>query len=266
MISIDGVHLERDLGLHLLAESEETIIPQVRQDSIEIPGRHGEIVFDSYLESRRLFPTILIPSQATLTDVQDILRRVSSLLLNEYGQPKDVKVIYDYEPDKFYLCRMNGYLSPDRIARTGKFLIPLYANDPMAFSLKKSDEITWGSDMPINSDIYWGSGVTNFTITSNQTVILINSGSVAIKLSFLLEGKGNNVWIAANGKSFSLKNFSNAKFDVRGEDYSVFKNGVYDMQAYSGEFIELMPGPNKVRITGSSMNLKFSESHHYKYV
>ena len=87
MISIDGVHLEKDLGLHVLADSEETMIPQVRQDSIEIPGRHGEIVFDSYLESRRLFPTVLIPSQATLADVQRILRKVSSLLLDEYARP-----------------------------------------------------------------------------------------------------------------------------------------------------------------------------------
>lgn len=265
MMSIDGVHLERDLGLHLLADSEETMIPQVRQDSIEIPGRHGEIVFDSYLESRRLFPNVLIPSQATLADVQSILRKVSSLLLDEYGRPKDVKVIYDYEPDKYYVCRMNGYLSPERIARAGKFLIPLYANDPMAFSLKKSNEITWGSDMPILSDIAWGSGITNFAVNFPQTVTIINNGTVAIKFSFLLEGRGSNVSISANGKTFTLGTFSGTTWDVRGDEYSIFKNGAYDMNSYTGDFLELLPGENKVRFEGTGLNLKLSESNYYKY-
>ena len=266
MMSIGGVHLERDLGLHLLAESEETVIPQVRQESVVIPGRHGEIVFDSYLESKRLFPSVLIPRQATLYDVQDILRKVVSLLVDEYGRPKDVKVVYDYEPDKYMVARMNGYLSPERISTAGKFLIPLYANDPFLYSSLKSNEITWGSDTPMMAEIQWNTGVTEVFISSPQTVTIVNSGTITSRLSFFLEGSGTNVSIKLNGKTFSLGTFSNTSWDVRGEDYTIFKNGSYNISDYSGEFLELKPGSNTISFSGTGMNLNFSESNRFKYL
>jgi predicted phage tail component-like protein len=264
MLSIDGVHLENDLGLHLLAGSDETMMPETRQDTLTIPDRHGAIVFDSYLEPRRLFPQILIPSQATLNDVQGIVRKVSSLLVDEYGKPKDVKVIYDYEPDKYYIARLTGYISVDRIAKTGIFLIPMYAYDPMAKLIMESNEIDWNSDLPIDADVLIDTGLGVHTITSPVTLDIVNSGTNTLRFSYILEGSGTDVTLSANGKSFSFNPFTNVKWEVDGEKYNLFKNGVYVFR--DANFIELKPGNNKVTITGTNLNLTLTEKNRYQYV
>jgi predicted phage tail component-like protein len=264
MLSIDGVHLENDLGLHILAGSDETMMPETRQDTLTIPDRHGAIVFDSYLEPRRLFPQILIPSQATLNDVQGIVRQVSSLLVDEYGKPKDVKVIYDYEPDKYYIARLTGYISVDRIAKAGIFLIPLYAYDPMAQFIVEAHEIDWDSDVPIDADVLIDTGVGVHAITSPVTLDIALSGTNALKFNYTIEGSGDNVTLSANGKTFSLGSFTNATWEVKGKEFNVFKDGAYVMP--DTNFIELLPGNNLVTITGTNLNFTLTEKNRYEYV
>jgi predicted phage tail component-like protein len=264
MLSIDGVHIENDLGLHLLADSDETMMPDTRQDTLTVPGKHGVYVFDSYLEPRRFFPYILIPSQATLNDVQGIVRKVASLLVDEYGKPKDVKLIYDYEPDKYYIARFTGYIAIDRVAKTGRFPIPFLAYDPMAKLIMESHEIDWDSDLPIDADVLIDTGLGVHAITSPVTLDIVNSGTNTLRFSYRLEGSGTDVTISANGKSFSLGAFSNTKWEVDGEKYSVLKNGAYNMP--DTNFIELKPGNNDVTITGTNLNLTLTENVRYQYV
>ena len=253
MMSIDGVHLERDLGLHLLADSEETIIPQVRQDSIEIPGRHGEIVFDSYLESRRLFPTVLIPSQATLTDVQNILRRVSSLLLDKYGRPKNVKVIYDYEPEKYYICRMNGYLSPERVAKTGKFLIPLYANDPFAYAemlAYEPESKTYDTGHVYNvGDLYPNPVKVDWRFTTQYSSIY-NHSLFATPLLINIEGSVEDMRIhnMTNGQAIMFDGLQSGLINIG--DLTVTKDGANLMTKMRGDFVYLDPGENMIELHG----------------
>lgn len=272
MMSIDGVHLERDLGLHLLADSEETMIPQVRQDSVEIPGRHGEIVFDSYLESRRLFPTVLIPSQATLTDVQNILRKVSSLLLDRYGRPKDVKVIYDYEPEKYYICRLNGYLSPERVARTGKFLIPLYANDPFAYApmaaydpktkQNYNSEIQYdaGNKYPNTAEFNWiykkhYSGLSNYSYYATDLILTIQ-GTVASPTITHLE----------TGTKIKLPTINNGSIEVDSSNFTIKVNGMVDLTNTNAAFIELVEGSNSLLFESSSPNAKVTFNWKHKFI
>jgi hypothetical protein len=142
----------------------------------------------------------------------------------------------------------------------------MYAYNPMAHFIVPSDEVSWDSDIPILADLYWGTGVSEFSITSPQSVTIMNSGSVATKLSYTLEGTGTNLTVSANGKSFSLGTFTNAKWEIQGDEYSILKNGVYDMSNYTGDFIELLPGENLVRFSGTNLNLLLSESNTFKYV
>lgn len=264
MLSIDGVHIEKDLGLHLLASSYETMMPDTREEILTVPGRHGAYVFDSYLQPRKFFPNILIPSQATLNDVQGIVRKVASLLVDEYGKPKDVKIIYDYEPDKYYIARFTGYISIDRIAKAGIFPIPMQAYDPMAKLIMESHEIDWDSDLPIDADVLIDTGLGVHTITSPVTLDIVNSGTNTVRFSYTLEGSGTDVTLSANGKSFSLGTFTNVKWEVEGEKYSVKKDGVYNMP--DTDFIELKPGNNDVTITGTNLNFTLTENVRYQYV
>lgn len=43
MLSIDGVHIENDLGLHLLADSDETALPRCEKTPYRSPDGTGNI-------------------------------------------------------------------------------------------------------------------------------------------------------------------------------------------------------------------------------
>src|SRR5690625_5058665 len=115
-VIIDGVRLA-DLGIHLLADSEEPILPNVRTQSVVIPGRHGAYDFGSYFEPRLLTLSCGINNQASLYHVQALVRKFSDLFLDQYGRPMDVTVEYEYELGKQFMellvreCQINIILS-----------------------------------------------------------------------------------------------------------------------------------------------------------
>ncbi len=61
-----------------------------------------------------------------------------------------------------------------------------------------------------------------------------------------------------NGKSFSLDSFSNSEIEINGENYTVTKNGVNAFMDIEGDFLELLPGQNKIEITGTGMDFTLS--------
>jgi predicted phage tail component-like protein len=259
MLSIDGVHLENDLGLHLLAGSDETMMPETRQDTLTIPDRHGAIAFDSYLEPRRLFPQILIPSQATLNDVQGIVRKVSSLLVDEYGKPKDVKVIYDYEPDKYYIARLTGYISVDRIAKAGIFLIPLYAYDPFAYS--SEERLITGLSNIARSTDNEGSVITKPIIELSSLPGQIQSIDMAS------EEEGNdlgnlpllNPVVNINGNEIRYSGELSGTVIIDSKEMVAKEGSINSLMKISGDFPVLHTGNNTVSVTddnGAIGNIK----------
>src|SRR5690625_1768149 len=145
-VLIDGVRLA-DLGVHLLADSEEPILPNVRTQSVVIPGRHGAYDFGSYFEPRLLTLSCGINNQASLYHVQALVRKFSDLFLDQYGRPKEVTVEYEYDLGKQYTAKLASEVSINRIVRAGLFQVPLIAYDPYAYSTFTSDEVTWGSEV-----------------------------------------------------------------------------------------------------------------------
>jgi predicted phage tail component-like protein len=273
MLSIDGVHLENDLGLHLLAGSDETMMPETRQDTLTIPDRHGAIVFDSYLEPRRLFPQILIPSQATLNDVQGIVRKVSSLLVDEYGKPKDVKLIYDYEPEKYYIARLTGYISVDRIAKAGIFLIPMYAYDPFAYSISTAyDEIKEYN----SGDTYEGVGTlypnpVHIDLKFNkQSSSVYNHSSIETPLNLKVRGyvKSLKITNLTTGQTLKIDTTVNKGdvLEINGSGAVIKLNGIDIMKTKKGDYITLIPGRNDLSFTSVSPDGTIEYMWEHKFV
>lgn len=260
MLSIDGVHIEKDLGLHLLEGSNEPILSDTRDNDITIPGRHGSYPMESYMGSKPFFEEILIPDQASLRDVQRIVNKIKPLILDVYGKPKPVKLIWDYEPDKYYIAKFSGYISINRIHKAGIFFLPFTAHDPMAKATVENHEINVDStivsvDDDYSIDTVW---INDVQITTPQTLETYVNG-YAIRPTILITGSADNLTFHSNGKSFSLKNFKNSTFEIKGENYTILKNGVNGFnERNSKDFLELLPGMNKIQVTGSNMDFKLS--------
>jgi predicted phage tail component-like protein len=278
MLSIDGVHLENDLGLHLLAGSDETMMPETRQDTLTIPDRHGAIVFDSYLEPRRLFPQILIPSQATLNDVQGIVRKVSSLLVDEYGNPKDVKLIYDYEPDKYYIARLTGYISVDRIAKAGIFLIPMYAYDPYAYAGMTAYDPTnsqvYNTGLQFDSGLMYPNGTSFLWAYNKHYSGVYNYSYYITPLRVVIEGEVINPKITnqITGKTMSIgiQLKAGEKLYIDGQNLTVIhevngirSNSITNLQ---GDFIGLISGDNPLLFEGGLPNATVTFNWEHKFL
>ena len=144
----------------------------------------------------------------------------------------------------------------------------LTAFDPYAYSTVTADEVVWGSEV-ITFERYYllGMGGTGggHTITSPQTVPVHLTGE-ALRPVIEINGRANGLKISANGKSFSLPNFTNTQWEIDGESYVVKRNGVEDLSAMTGNFIELFNGDNDVSIAGTNMNFELTIKYRDKYV
>ena len=114
------------------------------------------------------------------------------------------------------------------------------------------------------NSVLWGMGETTHKITSSQVISLVYSGTKSIRAGFRLQGSGTNVKIAANGKTMTFGNMTNTTFDVDGETYTIKENG--EDRLVSAEFIDLFHGENRLTITGTNLNLTFTERLTYQFI
>lgn len=228
-VSIDGVRLA-DFGVHLLDESAEPALPQTRDNTLTIPGRHGEYDFGSYFGARPLDLACGINNQASLSDVQKLVRELNTLLLDEYGRPKTVRLVYDYEPDKHYNAKFSGAMPIERIARAGTFVIPMTASDPFAYSDSDAydqDAILYDTGKQYDNGImYQNKGVVNWLYSRHYSGAH-NYNLYVSPFSFVVEGAVINPKFTnlTTGKIFSINTVvaRDERLYIDSEKYMVWK-------------------------------------------
>lgn len=266
-VRIDGVRLA-DIGVHLLADSQEPMLPDVRSHTVTIPGRHGAYDFGAYFEPRPLTLSCGFNHQASFDHVQTLIRNLSAIFLDAYGRPREVSVEYDYERGKYYKAKLASGVDINRIVRAGLFSVPLVAYDPYAYSTFSSDEVTWGNEEITFEYSYLlgheGTG-GSVRITSPTTQNIYVDG-YAVKPIFEISGRATRLTIATNGYSFELPTFNNETWTIDCDKYTVLRNGKNAFGDMSlGEFI-LHPGSNVVSFGGSGMDVNVRIKFRDKYM
>ena len=101
----NGRHSRNDMGL-LYAEKEgHTIIPKIKRNSYEIAGVSGTVLLDGEQWETIPFEGTLYPAieRGTQGEAQYLLRQVAAWLTA--GR---CRLIFDYEPDKYYLAELSA--------------------------------------------------------------------------------------------------------------------------------------------------------------
>lgn len=260
MITLDG-KTDKELGIRIL-ESYEHPEPSTRDITVEIPGRHGEYDFGADLSSLVFnFPVLLEP-QLDKYALSQKIKDIKKILLDPYGKPRMIKLVFDEEPDKFYMVRYSGSYNINKLLNFAQFELPLKAFDPFKKFVVNTDEIKLDSDIPVLSDITIGAEYS-YTITSSQVLNIINDGSLVVRPKVLINGSANSLTLSINGESFSFGSV-NSSIEVDAETYTVLPN----LSAMSGniEKLELLPGDNFVSVSGSGLNVNITFSFKHKYM
>ena len=261
-MKIDGINPKERWGLIPKQGQQHPLTAEIQLNTMSIPGMDGEWDFGSELKS---IPFNLSFRKIGMDkhEMQRKLKEFVVFLCDSYGKPRPVKLTYDYEPDRYYEVKLSKMLDPSRMANVTDIEVPFIAHKPHAQFIVPSNKISWDSDVPFYSDILWGMDQTEFKITSPQTITLVYSGTKAIRAGFKLQGMGRNVNISGNGKTMTFGTIVGT-CEVDGESYTIKMNGQDTL--LTTEFLELFHGENTITISGSELNLTFSEQLTYQFI
>ncbi|PGB25404.1 phage tail protein [Bacillus toyonensis] len=267
-LTIDGKSLNQ-LGLALLPGFQHPAAPPIRDYTVSIPGRPGAYYFGSDIDPMEFNLPLIIKPQENRYELAAAIRKMVAVFIDPYGRPKVVKLIYDYEPDKYYKVQYSGSLSIDRYFRMGKFELPLTAYDPHAYSIIDSaGDVLWGDNIPFMSDIPLEMGASRYIISSPQKLSIDNFGSKVVRPIIEISGSATSLTLTINGEIFSIGTFTNSSVLIDAERYTAIKNGQNYLFQLKGnlEQLELIPGTNIVQIGGFNVNVNMSFKYRAKYI
>ncbi|WP_336821246.1 distal tail protein Dit [Bacillus thuringiensis] len=266
-LTIDGKRIS-ELKLALLPGFQHPAAPPIRDHAVSIPGRPGAYYFGSEIEPMAFNLPLLVKPQEDRYKLSTAIRKMIAAFIDPYGKPKEVQLIYDYEPDKYYLAQYSGSMPIERYISMGKFELPMIAYDPHAYSVVKSNEkITWGSRIPFSTEIPFSYKPSQYAVNTAQTLNVNNRGSLVIRPVIEIVGSATALTLTINGKSFSFGDLSNGTLLVDAQYYTVIKNGqnyLFNMQG-NLEDLELSPGENTVIVDGTNLSLKLTFNFRSKF-
>ncbi|MED4052933.1 phage tail family protein [Niallia taxi] len=233
-------------------------IPEISENTLAIPGRRGLLSFGTNVGAKHFsFPVKVFVSDRY--ERQRSKNKLVAFLFDEYMQPREFKLVFDYEPDKYYIAKISNQITPEMLFQMDQFDVSLVANDPTKYFLVDADEIRMGSHIPVRSHVR--PARHSFVITNNQTVKLMNDGNLAIRPRISISGTATSLTVrnTKNNKTFKMTNIIATKpIIIEGNTYMVTEGGVDTFSKLLGDFIDLIPGENNISITGEGINLDIS--------
>ena len=239
-----------DLGFKVKTDSEGMLLPATKDRIEDIPFLAGEVDMGSEPSSitHNLQCRVLGKSNANLVETRN---KIASFFTDEKGRAKTVKVIFDYEPDKYYKARYNSSIPIQKQVTHFDFTLPLISFDPFKrASANEYDEVLLYDD---------GNEYDQGDIYPNEETIQLQSGlnmmsfynysdkETAFKV--IIDGQFDNLIIKdeLTGEEFTLNDSGNSAV-VDMERKQVAVNGENALKNYGGDFLTLQPGENEFKI------------------
>ncbi|HHT7042037.1 hypothetical protein B4087_5800 [Bacillus cereus] len=267
MITLDDKYRFENFGFICLPGYDDSITPIFDRKTYSIPGVEGVIPFGTEVKEKPFSYPLMIMERFHI-EMQQKFERFTDFFFDQYGNPRQVKMVRDYDPSKFYYVELAQQITPDRLPEDGKFVLPLVAHDPRAYSVVNSnDKITWGSKIPFATPIIFGYKQSQYDVISPQTLVINNIGTLVVRPIIKITGTAQGLTLTINGKGFSFGDLNNETLLIDAATYTVKKNNQNYLFKMTGDFkrLELVPKNNNVQIGGSNLNLKVTFDFRGKY-
>lgn len=272
MITIDdGSKVKRliDFGFRELKNHDNPAQSPFSRNVVTIAGRDGAWEFAVQIEEKSFEIPVkhLIKSES---DFQVKLNEFNDFFYDNFGHPKRLKLIYDYEKDKFIYATLSQNFSPNRESILREFNLPFVSSDTRKHARFLPEEITWGSKTIDFTFPYRfglgknGEGGINEIRVKSNTIFNVVAEGIAVKPIIIIEGSATNLVITCNGEKISIGTFKNTKWEIDCENFISYKNG-------QEQFIDmndfwLLPEANKVNVSGAEMDFKLSVNFRNRYM
>lgn len=239
MIMLDGTPI-KDFGLVPLENHSNPINTGIQHKTKKIPGKAGVHPTGTELSSKNFYFDFAIKEKNEAI-AQVKLNEFAVFLLNDLGHPRDVKLIFDYEPDKHYTVKLSSLIDPRRIRGFGRFSVSFVANDPHKYA---------SSSKIINLESAGYNGGTS-PATGTITVEITEATN---NLQVTLQNTGEFIYVSHN-------------FDVGDtilidlEKEMIYKNGYSIMQDVflESDFFKIPVGEFEISASSGNATLEFTE-------
>ena len=191
--------------MYMLEGHENPLLPSITNKTIKIPDVPGLYDFGAEIGPKYFN----IPIGFVNSDYALMRRNAEQFLhqfIDEFAQPKEIELSFDYAPERVYKAKFNGdLLLLERLVKTlGRFDLPLVAYDPFAYSKSNAyDQEPITFDAGYNYDEGHMYPNTQFIEWDNiiQYAGVHNHSHYATPLNFVIEGQVINPRLTLNGKT-----------------------------------------------------------------
>lgn len=265
MLTLDGIKLS-EFGMILQTGQEHPMTPVIMNKTLSIPGKAGLYYFGTQIGERQIkLPLAFIDNNKVNNQIR--IREFARFLTDIYGKPREIKLVFDNAPDMYYMVTLSEQIVLEKIYSTTAFVIPFVAYDPYAYSVVYADEITWGSKViTFQSHYKLGHiGSDGLKTVTGPTTLNIYTDGLAYKPTIEITGSATNLILSANGYTINLGTFNNTSWIINCDKYTVKKDGANTFIVNLRDFI-LLPGNNRVSVTGTEINISIQIKSIDKYI
>ena len=216
------------LGL-LVTKINRSLMPPTRDNTEEIPGRHGEIDFGSEFGSDIIELEVATEDGLTATEIESTRRTLAQKLNPSVGE-RDL--VFEYENNKNYKVKYSGKIPLDRYPTWMKFVIPFKLINPMANDAEGK------------------------SLTGNGTIT--NEGTFETGLIIEIIGAVTNPTITIGGASLVYTGTISAgqTLTIDTEKQTAKIGPTNAMAGYNGEF-PLLPSGSVNVVAGSNVTIRW---------
>lgn len=219
------------LGVIVLSDSRKDLMPETRDYSEEIPGRHGEIDFGTEFKARIIELHVATDDGLSPREKEQLKRKIA-MYLNPLAGKK--KLVFLDDPEVEYEVKFAGRIEPNNHPTWFDFIIPLKMSDPFIIS--------------VNEKSLTGSG----TIT--------NEGTIATGLIIEIAGAVTNPTVVIGSDTLQYTGTISAgqKLVIDTEKMTAKIGNTNVLMNYNGVFPKLPPGSLNVT-AGSNVTIRWKD-------
>lgn len=238
-----------DFGL-VVKSKDRPLLPRIRQTYETVPGRDGTYDFsDNTLEDRVLEVTCSFVA-ASVGELRYVARNLAAWL---YTTAKS-QLIFDDEPDIYYMGRLENQVSLDQLVALGEFTLQ-FRCEPIAYYLYEAA----GETLDQSTILYRERRLYEdyvFNVGSRAVVTVDNFGTAPVAPIIVITGSATTLSITCGSNTLTYgEALSSSTLTIDNDKMTATVGAANKLNKLSGSFIVLPPGIQTVTIDGTGLNL-----------